>query len=181
VALVPALTAAVVLLSAQSALAQTGGSPPPGGTTTTDPTTTTTPSGQTQVFPLPAAHTYGDGFGAGRSGRTHMGQDIMAACGSPLVAVSHAKVKFVSFQKLAGNYVVVRYKKLHQDYFYAHLAAASVTKGQIVEAGQTIATVGETGNASTCHLHFELWSGKWYRGGHAIDPLPFLQNWDSYS
>jgi murein DD-endopeptidase MepM/ murein hydrolase activator NlpD len=180
-ALVPALAVAIAVIGAPSALGQTGGSGPPGGTTTTDPTTTTTPSGQAQVFPLPAAHTYGDGFGAGRSGHTHMGQDVMAACGSPLVAVSHAKVKFVSFQKLAGNYVVLRYKKLHQDYFYAHLATASVTKGQIVEAGQPIATVGETGDATTCHLHFELWSGKWYRGGHAIDPLPFLQAWDAYS
>jgi murein DD-endopeptidase MepM/ murein hydrolase activator NlpD len=173
---------AVAVLGTQAALAQTGGSGPPGGTTTTDPTTTTTPTGQAQVFPLPGAHTLGDGFGAGRSGHTHMGQDIMAPCGSPLVAVSHAKVKFVSFQKLAGNYVVLRYKKLHQDYLYAHLAApASVAKGQIVEAGQPIGIVGQTGDATACHLHFELWSGKWYRGGRAIDPLPFLQAWDAYS
>jgi murein DD-endopeptidase MepM/ murein hydrolase activator NlpD len=179
---VPALAVAIAVIIAYPAFAQTGGTGSPGGTTTTDPTTTTTPSGQAQVFPLPGPHTYGQGFGAARSGgRSHMGQDIMAACASPLVAVSHAKVKFVSFQKLAGNYVVLRYKKLHQDYFYAHLATVSVAKGQVVEAGQTIATVGDTGDATTCHLHFELWSGKWYRGGHAIDPLPFLQNWDSYS
>jgi murein DD-endopeptidase MepM/ murein hydrolase activator NlpD len=179
---VPALAIAITVFGAQAAFAQTGGTGSPGGTTTTDPTTTTTPSGAGQVFPLPGPHTNGDGFGAGRSGHTHMGQDIMAACGSPIVAVSHAKVKFVASQKLAGNYVVLRYKKLHQDYFYAHLAApASVAKGQIVEAEQQIGIVGQTGDATACHLHFELWSGKWYRGGHAIDPLPFLQNWDSYS
>jgi murein DD-endopeptidase MepM/ murein hydrolase activator NlpD len=177
---VSALALAICVVGSQSALAQTGGTPG-GTTTTTDPTTTTTPTGQAQVFPLPGPHTYGDGFGAARSGHTHQGQDIMAACGSPLVAVSHAKVKFVSFQKLAGNYVVLRYKKLHQDYFYAHLDTALVAKGQVVEAGQQIATVGDTGDATTCHLHFELWSGKWYRGGHPINPTPFLQNWDSYS
>jgi murein DD-endopeptidase MepM/ murein hydrolase activator NlpD len=176
--------ATITMVGAPSALAQTGGTGTPGETTTTEPTTTTTatPSGQAQVFPLPGTHTYGQGFGSARSGgRGHQGQDVMAACGSPLVAVSHAKVKLISSQKLAGNYVVLRYKKLHQDYFYAHLATALVAKGQVVEAGQQIATVGDTGNASTCHLHFELWSGKWYRGGHPINPTPFLQNWDSYS
>jgi murein DD-endopeptidase MepM/ murein hydrolase activator NlpD len=183
-AVVGALALTFAVLGSQSAFAQSGGTGPPGGTTTTDPTTTTspTPVGNTQVFPLPAAHTFGGGFGAARTGHTHQGQDIMAPCGTPLVAVSRAKVKFVSFQKLAGNYVVIRNKKLHQDYMYAHLIApASVVKGQVVQAGQQIGNVGQTGDATACHLHFELWVGKWYRGGHPVDPLPFLQVWDSYS
>jgi murein DD-endopeptidase MepM/ murein hydrolase activator NlpD len=126
-------------------------------------------------------HTFGDGFGAARSSRTHQGQDIMAACGTPLVAVSRAKVKWVSYQRLAGNYVVIRDKKLHQDYMYAHLAArASVVKGQVVQPGQQIAIVGQTGNAAACHLHFELWLGKWYRGGHPVNPLPYLQTYLGY-
>src|SRR6266508_4676849 len=167
---------AMVVLGAQLAFAQSGGVGAPGTTTTpTDPTTTTAPVGS-MIFPVAGAHTLGDGFGAARSGHSHMGQDIMAACGTPLVAVSRAKVKFVSFQSLAGNYVVIRNKKLHQDYMYAHLATrASVTKGQIVQPGQQIAVVGRTGDASACHLHFELWLGKWYRGGHAVDPLPYLE------
>ena len=183
-AVVAALAIAFAVLGSETALAQSGGTGPPGGTTTTDPTTTTspTPVGNTQVFPLPGAHTFGDGFGAARTGHTHQGQDIMAPCGSPLVAVSRAKVKFVSFQRLAGNYVVIRNKKLHQDYMYAHLIApAPVVKGQVVQAGQQIGNVGQTGDATACHLHFELWVGKWYRGGHPVDPLPFLQVWDGYS
>ena len=67
----------------------------------------------------------------------------MAACGTPLVAVSRAKVKWVSSQRLAGNYVVIRNKKLHQDYMYAHLATrASVSKGQVVQPGQQVGIVG---------------------------------------
>jgi murein DD-endopeptidase MepM/ murein hydrolase activator NlpD len=63
-----------------------------------------------------------------------------------------------------------------------HLAyPAVVRKKQRVTAGQFIGAVGDTGNASGCHLHFELWSGKWYRGGAPIDPLPSLRFWDSYS
>ena len=182
VALLAAATmTAMVVLGAQLAFAQSGGVGTPGGTTTpTDPTTTTAPVGS-MIFPVAGAHTFGDGFGAARSGHSHMGQDIMAACGTPLVAVSRAKVKFVSFQSLAGNYVVIRNKKLHQDYMYAHLATrASVMKGQIVQPGQQIGIVGQTGDATACHLHFELWLGKWYRGGHAVDPLPYLQTYQGF-
>jgi murein DD-endopeptidase MepM/ murein hydrolase activator NlpD len=179
-ALIAAVATAMVVLGSQVAFAQSGGTGPPGGTTTTDPTTTTAPTGS-MVFPVAGPHTFGDGFGAARSGHTHQGQDIMAACGTPEVAVSRAKVKFVSFQSLAGNYVVIRNKKLHQDYMYAHLAArAPVTKGQIVQPGQQIGVVGQTGDATACHLHFELWLGKWYRGGHPVDPRPYLQTYQGY-
>jgi murein DD-endopeptidase MepM/ murein hydrolase activator NlpD len=177
VALIAALAIAISMVGAQAATAQTGGTTTPGGTTTTTPTTPTTG----QVFPVAGAHTFGDGFGAARSGHTHQGQDIMAACGTPLVAVSRAKVKWVSFQGAAGNYVVIRNKKLHQDYMYAHLATrASVVKGQIVQPGQQLGIVGRTGDATACHLHFELWLGKWYRGGHPVDPLPYLQTYQGF-
>jgi murein DD-endopeptidase MepM/ murein hydrolase activator NlpD len=181
-ALIAAVALATVLLGSQLAFAQSGGVGAPTTTTTTDPTTTTptAPAGS-MIFPVAAPHTFGGGFGAARSGHTHQGQDIMAACGTPLVAVSRAKVKFVSFQKLAGNYVVIRNKKLHQDYMYAHLATvASVIKGQVVQPGQQIGIVGETGDATACHLHFELWLGKWYRGGHPVNPLPYLQTYQGY-
>ena len=185
-ALVAALALAIAGLGAQTASAQSGGVGAPGDTTTTtDPTTTTAPTPVTgttaQIFPVAGPHTLGGGFGAARSGHTHQGQDIMAACGTPLVAVSRAKVKYVSFQKLAGNYVVIRNKKLHQDYMYAHLAApASVVKGTVVQPGQQIGIVGQTGDATACHLHFELWLGKWYRGGHPVDPLPYLQTFQGF-
>jgi murein DD-endopeptidase MepM/ murein hydrolase activator NlpD len=161
------------------AFAQSGGVGAPGGTPAPTTTTAAPPGGM--VFPVAGAHTIGQGFGAPRSGHTHQGQDIMAACGTPLVAVSRAKVKWVSFQRLAGNYVVIRNKKLHQDYMYAHLATrASVTKGQVLQPGQQLGIVGETGDATACHLHFELWLGKWYRGGHPVNPLPYLQTYQGY-
>jgi murein DD-endopeptidase MepM/ murein hydrolase activator NlpD len=185
----PGLTAAAIavvvvataLFGTGLAFAQSGGTGPPGSTTTpTTPTTPTAPAGS-QVFPVSGPHTIGQGFGAARSGHSHEGQDIMASCGTPLVAVSRAKVKFVSFQSLAGNYVVIRNKKLHQDYMYAHLATrAMVSKGQVVMPGQQIGIVGQTGDATACHLHFELWKGKWYRGGHPVNPLPFLQTLAGY-
>jgi murein DD-endopeptidase MepM/ murein hydrolase activator NlpD len=177
VATLAATAVASALFGTGLAFAQSGGVGAPGGTAAP----TTAPAGS-MIFPVAGPHSIGQGFGAGRSGgRHHEGQDIMAACGTPLVAISRAKVKFVSTQSLAGNYVVIRNKKLHQDYMYAHLATrASVTKGQVVQPGQQIGIVGHTGDATACHLHFELWLGKWYRGGHPINPMPYLQTYAGY-
>ncbi len=170
---------ATALIGTGLAFAQSGGVGAPGGTPA--PTTTPTAPAGSMIFPVSGPHSIGQGFGAARAGHRHQGQDIMAACGTPVVAVSRAKVKFVSFQSLAGNYVVIRNKKLHQDYMYAHLATrASVSKGQVVMPGQQIGIVGQTGDATACHLHFELWKGKWYRGGHPVNPLPYLQTYAGY-
>jgi murein DD-endopeptidase MepM/ murein hydrolase activator NlpD len=182
VALVAAVALATAALGAQGASAQTGGTTTPGGTTTTTPTTPTTPAPTgSMMFPVAGPHTFGDGIGASRGRRSHQGQDIMAACGTPLVAISRARVKFVSYQGAAGHYVVIRNKKLKQDYMYAHLATrAPVVKGQIVQPGQTIGAVGQSGNARGCHLHFELWLGKWYRGGYPVDPMPYLSTYQGF-
>jgi murein DD-endopeptidase MepM/ murein hydrolase activator NlpD len=178
-ALIAAAALALTAIGSGTAFAQSGGVGSPGSTTT--PRTTTPAAPGSMIFPVAGPHTFGDGFGAARKGHTHQGQDIMAACGTPLVAVSRAKVKWVSFQGAAGNYIVIRNKKLHQDYMYAHLATtAMVPKGTVVQPGQQIGIVGETGDATACHLHFELWLGKWYRGGHPVDPMPYLQTYQGY-
>jgi murein DD-endopeptidase MepM/ murein hydrolase activator NlpD len=179
VATLAVAAATSAILGTGLAFAQSGGVGAPGDTPA--PAPTTAPAGS-MIFPVAGSHSIGQGFGAARSGgRHHEGQDIMAACATPLVAVSRAKVKFVSFQRLAGNYVVIRNKKVHQDYMYAHLATrASVSKGQVVQPGQQIGIVGQTGDATACHLHFELWLGKWYRGGHPVNPMPYLQTYAGY-
>lgn len=60
-------------------------------------------------------------------------------------------------------------------------APALVRVGQTVRTGDPIGLVGETGRASGCHLHFELWTSPgWYAGGSPIDPLPTLRRWDAY-
>jgi murein DD-endopeptidase MepM/ murein hydrolase activator NlpD len=50
-----------------------------------------------------------------------------------------------------------------------------------VATAQRLADVGATGAASGPHLHFEIWVGEWYGGGHAVDPLPYLRRWDAWS
>ena len=132
------------------------------------------------VFPIAGPHTYGQGFGVQRSGHTHEGQDIMADCGLPLVATQAGTVKFVGTQALAGNYVVITAADGSADYVYMHLRdVALVKKGDAVVTGQPIGFVGRTGDATACHLHFELWPAPgWYTGGAAVDPLPSLKAWD---
>lgn len=138
------------------------------------------------IFPVRGPHDYGQGaagFGAGRSGHTHEGQDVMARCGTPLVAARGGTVIMRTYQALAGNYLVIQDPVTGESNMYAHLREPAIVKrGQRVETGQPIGVVGDTGDASACHLHFELWTAPgWYQGGEPIDPLPTLQRWDRFS
>ncbi len=144
------------------------------------------PASGSFLFPVPGPHTYGGpeaGFGAQRNGHSHQGHDIFAACGSPLIAAQSGTVKAIAFQGAgAGHYVVITGLN-GEDYFYAHMTGPSaIGEGVSVGAGQQLSTVGATGNASGCHLHFEIWAAPgWYSGGAPYDPLPSLQTWDNYS
>lgn len=138
------------------------------------------------AFPILGDHEYGMSagrFGAGRTGHTHQGQDVMAACGTPLVAARGGIVQYSGYQGAAGNYVVIDGRGTGNDFMYAHLAEPSpLHTGETVRTGQPIGIVGETGDASGCHLHFEIWGAPgWYEGGSPFDPLPYLEKWDAYS
>jgi murein DD-endopeptidase MepM/ murein hydrolase activator NlpD len=138
------------------------------------------------AFPILGPHDYGgpEGrFGAARAGHTHEGQDVMAACGTPLIAARGGTVQYSSYQSAAGNYLVIDGKGTGMDFMYAHLAEPSPLRtGEPVRTGQPIGIVGQTGDATACHLHFEIWIPPgWYEGGSPIDPLPFLERWDRYS
>lgn len=132
-------------------------------------------------FPIRGKHYYGDGFGAGRG---HQGQDTFADCGTPLEAARGGKVQFRGKHGSAGNYLVIDGKGTQRDYMYAHLKKpAEVKRGEKVKTGQRIGLVGETGNASGCHLHFELWGAPgWYEGGKALPSVTKqLKKWDKWS
>ncbi|MFL5871890.1 MAG: peptidoglycan DD-metalloendopeptidase family protein [Solirubrobacterales bacterium] len=138
------------------------------------------------AFPILGPHEYGMGagrFGASRTGHTHQGQDVMAECGTPLVAARGGIVQYSGYQGAAGNYVVIDGRGTGYDFMYAHLAEPSpLQTGDTVRTGQPIGVVGDTGDAQGCHLHFEMWSPPgWYEGGSPFDPLPYLEKWDAYS
>jgi murein DD-endopeptidase MepM/ murein hydrolase activator NlpD len=134
--------------------------------------------GSDLVFPVLGRVDFGTATNRFGGGRGHGGQDVFADCGTPLVAVTAGTVAFARFQSRAGNYVVISGDD-GRSYVYMHMLEPSpLRRGQRVAAGQAVGLVGETGRATGCHLHFELWTAPgWYEGGKAIDPLPELQAW----
>ncbi|MBA3262098.1 MAG: M23 family metallopeptidase [Thermoleophilaceae bacterium] len=138
------------------------------------------------IFPVRGRHDFGGAgadFGSGRAGRSHQGQDVFAKCGTPLVAARGGTLKFKQYHASAGNYVVIDAAGTELAYTYMHLAEPTPFRpGDRVYTGQRIGSVGDTGNADGCHLHFELWTPPgWYDGGKPFDPLPSLQAWDTWS
>ena len=131
-------------------------------------------------FPLLGRHTYGDGFGAGRG---HQGVDVLTRCGTPVVAARGGRVQTKAYQSSAGYYVVVDGRGTGRDYVYMHLGRKSrVEEGSWLRTGERIGLAQSTGNATTCMLHFELWSKPgWYEGGSAKSATKTLKRWDRWS
>jgi hypothetical protein len=112
-------------------------------------------------------------FGAPRSGsRTHQGIDIFAPRGTPVVAAARGVVTSTRPNALGGTvvWVVGAGRRL---YYYAHLDRLDpdVRAGRLVEAGEPLGAVGDTGNArgGPPHLHFAI-----YTAAGAVDPYPLL-------
>ncbi len=103
-----------------------------------------------------------------RNGRPHKGIDLGAKIGTPIYAVLDGTVVYSGVQGAYGNVVVIE----HPDFVmtvYAHNEKNLVSVGDKVQKAQQIATVGNTGNATGPHLHFE------YRiKGKAINPRKVL-------
>ncbi len=156
----------------------------PGGEARAEPVTLDPPKARPAsadfVFPVRGRHRIGttavQRFGGARG---HEGQDVFARCGVPVVANVAGTVKLAEFQGAAGNYVVVDGAD-GRSYAFMHLRRpASVAPGDAVYAGEPLGEVGDTGRASGCHLHFELWTSPgYYEGGHPVDPLGELRAWE---
>jgi len=138
------------------------------------------------VFPVGDPHDFGGSaarFGAPRSGYAHQGQDVFAPCGTRMFAAHAGNVKARAYQSGGAGYYLVIDGLDGSDTVYMHMRKASwATLGTLLYPGQQIGKVGQTGNASGCHLHFEHWTSPgWYAGGFPVDPLAALLSWDSYS
>jgi murein DD-endopeptidase MepM/ murein hydrolase activator NlpD len=137
------------------------------------------PTPVANAFPVHGRHDFGtavNGFGGGRG---HDGQDIFADCGTPVVAARAGKVVEVATEGAEGNYVVLESDDRRQQAYLHLLHPRSVSKGERFEAGQRIGSVGQTGNAQGCHLHFELWTAPGrFTGGRVVNPRPALDRWD---
>lgn len=98
----------------------------------------------------------------------HRGADLACAEGTPVLAALSGIVTAARRSSSYGNYVRLCHPG-GQETIYAHLQYAFVRAGEVVQAGQLLGTVGQTGRATGAHLHFELL----VRGVHC-DPSALL-------
>jgi murein DD-endopeptidase MepM/ murein hydrolase activator NlpD len=123
-----------------------------------------------------------DNFDELRGGiRRHEALDIMAARGTPVVAVDDGQVTKL-FRSVAGGTTIYQSDPSGKlVYYYAHLDryAEGLVEGLAVKRGQVIGYVGSTGNApaNAPHLHFTIFllgpERKWWKG-KAVNPYPYL-------
>lgn len=85
----------------------------------------------------------------------HTGMDIATKTGTPIYATAAGTVQIATQRSGYGKYIVIDHGNGLQTY-YLHCSALYVTVGQKVNQGQTIAAVGQTGNATGPHLHIEF-------------------------
>jgi murein DD-endopeptidase MepM/ murein hydrolase activator NlpD len=104
-----------------------------------------------------------------RSGRRHEGIDIGARSGTAIRASESGRVIYSGNGLGAyGNVVIIRHNERYVS-VYAHNRRNRVRKGAFVDKGNVIGEVGQTGNATGPHLHFEI-----RRDDRARDPLHYL-------
>jgi murein DD-endopeptidase MepM/ murein hydrolase activator NlpD len=127
-------------------------------------------TGWIQTCPVNGPNSFVDSFGAPRpGGRTHQGIDLIAARGTPVVAV-HSGTVHRTGSSIGGLGVVVFHDGSSDWTFYTHFDSyGSYGEGAHVSAGSTIGYVGNTGT-TVYHLHFEYHPG----GGAAINPYTAL-------
>ena len=99
----------------------------------------------------------------------HYAIDIAVEKGTPVKAIAKGIVLFAGWTPDTGNVIIIK----HENGFtsvYKHNNILTKEEGDIVEAGEVIATAGNSGNLTTgTHLHFELWDDN-----SPIDPTKYI-------
>lgn len=99
----------------------------------------------------------------------HFAVDIVTVKDAPVKATADGTVIFAEWTADTGHVLIINHGK-NLITVYKHNASLNKVQGALVQAGEVIATVGNTGEFSTGpHLHFELWSN-----GYPINPTNFI-------
>jgi len=121
-------------------------------------------------FVFPARGVLTSGYGT-RWGTLHAGLDIANAIGTPIYAASDGEVIASGPTPGYGMWVKIRATDGTVT-LYGHIDTATVRAGERVMAGDQIATMGNRGNSTGPHLHFEV-----HRNGtDKTDPMAWLQD-----
>jgi len=125
-------------------------------------------SGQTEHWIWPADGEITDTFGT-RNGM-HMGIDIAAELYTPIYAVDSGVVSKSYYSDTYGHVVFIKHQNDYET-VYAHLHKRNVNKGDSIQQGTQIGVMGNTGDSSGVHLHFEVHQDEWtYSKENVIDP-----------
>ena len=124
---------------------------------------------QRPLFVMPTKGMFTSGFGF-RWGALHAGIDLAAPIGTPIYAVTDGTVIESGPASGCGQWV-----RVQQDDgtigVFGHVDQSFVKAGQKVKAGDQIATVGNRGNSTGPHLHYEVWD----KNGTKINPQVWLK------
>jgi murein DD-endopeptidase MepM/ murein hydrolase activator NlpD len=166
------LKAQLARAAAAARRAETSDESAPAAASTSGPAATASfavPASGGMACPVAGAVSFIDSWGAPRDGHTHQGVDMMAAYGTPVVAIVSGSITYAAYDGSGGNMIFLSGDD-GNAYWYMHNQENLVSGGHVT-AGQQIATVGDTGNAAgTPHLHFEYHPG----GGAAANPYPVV-------
>ena len=117
------------------------------------------------IWPVNGAFTSPFGM---RWGRLHAGIDIAAPTGTPIRAADSGSVRLAGSVGGYGNYTCIQHTGSLST-CYAHQSSIGVSVGQGVRQGQVIGAVGNTGNSTGSHLHFET-----RINGNPVNPMGYL-------
>ena len=104
----------------------------------------------------------------------HSGLDIAADYGSMVRAAGSGTVTFAGWKNNGGGFQVWIAHGSGLYTTYNHMSAVSVGQGQSVGRGQQVGRIGQSGDATGPHLHFEVWLGMIWDGGTRVNPLGYL-------
>lgn len=99
----------------------------------------------------------------------HAGADLAAPYGDPIGAFADGVVDYIGESPAYGQYLQIKHDGGVTS-FYAHCSKLCVQPGQTVKMGEKVAEVGDTGEATGAHLHFEL-----KLNGELLNPLYYIE------
>ncbi|TYP75366.1 M23 family metallopeptidase [Paenibacillus methanolicus] len=101
-----------------------------------------------------------------RWGRLHKGIDLIG--NKTILAADSGVVSFAGYKNGLGNAVIINHKNGYET-IYGHLSKVTVEKGQVVEQGDKLGIMGNTGHSFGTHLHFEI-----HKDGKVQNPIKYL-------
>jgi murein DD-endopeptidase MepM/ murein hydrolase activator NlpD len=101
----------------------------------------------------------------------HPGVDIAGSKGTPILAPAKGRVAFVGKNGSLGLSVEIEHNSSWRT-TYGHLLESPVKKGQLLERGEIIGYMGNSGRSTGYHVHYEI-----EKDGKRINPIDFMMDW----